>query len=164
MKIIGICGHSGSGKTTLLKKLIPQLKSLNIRLAVIKHCHHNVDIDTPGKDSYELRQSGADQIIVASDNRWALITETPNNNLNLDELAAKFAHVDLVLVEGFKNEAIPKIVCYRANNSNPIFYDNHIIAIASDIAIDTKIPQLDINDVFLISKFIERYLITGRPQ
>ncbi|WP_392552408.1 molybdopterin-guanine dinucleotide biosynthesis protein B [Orbus wheelerorum] len=155
MKLIGICGYSGSGKTTLLKKLIVLLKSYNISLAVIKHSHHDMDIDTPGKDSYELRKSGAEQIIVACDNRWALIDETPSNKIDLADLANKFDTVDLVLVEGFKDEKMAKIVCYREANHKPLFYDEYTIAIATDHVLDINIKQLDINNALSIANFIK---------
>jgi len=155
MKLIGICGYSGSGKTTLLKQLIAILKSYNISLAVIKHSHHDMDIDIPSKDSYELRKSGADQIIVACDNRWALIHETPNNSAKLIDLANQFETVDLVLVEGFKDDKIIKIVCHRQANNKPLFYDENTIAIATDSVLDINIKQLDINNVQSIAHFIK---------
>ncbi|WP_392558595.1 molybdopterin-guanine dinucleotide biosynthesis protein B [Orbus mooreae] len=159
-KIIGICGYSGSGKTTLLKKLIAELKVLNIRLAVIKHSHHNMDIDIPGKDSYELRKAGAEQIIVASDYRWAMVTETPINPPNLLTLTNQFSDVELVLVEGFKEEAIPKIICYREETGKALFYDQHTIAIVSDTALDIDIPVMDINDIGTVANFIKNRLIS----
>jgi len=155
MKLIGICGYSGSGKTTLLKKLITILKSYNISLAVIKHSHHDMDIDILGKDSYELRKSGAEQIIVACDNRWALIHETPNNSAKLIDLANQFETVDLVLVEGFKDDKIVKIVCHRQANNKPLFYDEYTIAVATDSLLGINIKQLDINDVQIIAHFIK---------
>lgn len=159
MQIIGICGYSGSGKTTLLTKLIPLLKQQSIRLAVIKHSHHNMDIDLPGKDSYQLRYSGADQVIVASDKRWALMTETPHNPPDLLTLAKQFNQVDLVLVEGFKHEMIPKIVCYRHSLDKPPFYDEYTLAIATDYELDIAIKQFDINDLITISQWIKHYLL-----
>lgn len=159
MHLIGICGYSGSGKTTLLKKLIPLLEQAGIRLAVIKHCHHDVDIDVPGKDSYELRKSGAEQIIVASDNRWALITETPHQPANLLMLAKQFVAVDLVLVEGFKDEAINKIVCYRQALNKPFFYDDNTIAVITDVKLAIPLPQFNFEDMQIISHWIKNYLI-----
>lgn len=159
MKLIGICGYSGSGKTTLLTKMITQLKSLDVSVGVIKHCHHDIEIDLPGKDSYELRKSGADQIIVASDNRWALINETPNNSAKLTDLAKQFHSVDLVLVEGFKDEVMTKIICHRKANNKPLFYDQYTVAIATDCHLDTDIKQLDINDIHGIACFIKHNLL-----
>lgn len=159
MKLIGICGYSGSGKTTLLTKMITQLKSLDVSVGVIKHSHHDIEIDLPGKDSYELRKSGADQIIVASDNRWALINETPNNSAKLTDLAKQFHSVDLVLVEGFKDEVMTKIICHRKANNKPLFYDQYTVAIATDCHLDTDIKQLDINDIHGIACFIKHNLL-----
>lgn len=159
MKLIGICGYSGSGKTTLLTKMITQLKSLDVSVGVIKHCHHDIEIDLPGKDSYELRKSGADQIIVASDNRWALINETPNNSAKLSDLAKQFHSVDLVLVEGFKDEVMTKIICHRKANNKPLFYDQYTVAIATDCHLDTDIKQLDINEIHGIACFIKNNLL-----
>jgi len=114
-----------------------------------------MDIDIPSKDSYELRKSGADQIIVACDNRWALIHETPNNSAKLIDLANQFETVDLVLVEGFKDDKIIKIVCHRQANNKPLFYDENTIAIATDSVLDINIKQLDINNVQSIAHFIK---------
>ncbi|XKM13523.1 molybdopterin-guanine dinucleotide biosynthesis protein B [Orbaceae bacterium ac157xtp] len=158
MKILGICGYSGSGKTTLLNKLIPALKKQGIRFGVIKHTHHNLDIDTKGKDSYSFRQSGAEQVIVACDDRWALMTETPSKTINLKELVSKFTDVDLVLVEGFKDEPIAKIVCHRKENQKPPFYDEHTIAMATDQDLDIAITQILINDTNEIIELIKHFL------
>lgn len=158
MKILAISGYSGSGKTTLLKKLIPKLKSYGIALAVIKHSHHNMDIDLPGKDSYELRAAGAQQIIVACDARWALIKETPNLPFNITQLSEQFSAVDLVLVEGFKGESLAKISCYRQAIDKPFYQDEYTLAIVSDTPQTTHLPQFDINDIDQISLFIVAYL------
>ena len=114
--VVAISAWSGTGKTTLLKKLIPVLCARGLRPGLIKHSHHNMDIDTPGKDSYELRKAGAAQTMVASPQRWALMTETPDEApLNLAYLVSRMDHstLDLVLVEGFKHEAVPKILLDR---------------------------------------------------
>lgn len=111
--ILAIGAYSGAGKTTLLKQLIPLLKQRQVRVGLIKHTHHNVDVDIPGKDSYELRKAGADQTLVASVRRWALMTETPAQQpLDLRYLASRFdiSKVDLILVEGFKHEPVSKII------------------------------------------------------
>lgn len=162
MKIIGICGYSGSGKTTLLKQLIPLLKEANITVAVIKHSHHDMDIDIPGKDSYELRKSGATQTIVACDKRWALVHETPDKAADLITLTTHFNDVDLVLVEGFKDDNVDKIICHRHDNHKPLYLDDHTIAIVTDIPINTALPQFDLNSDMLLSslvKFITTQLV-----
>ncbi|CNF11060.1 molybdopterin-guanine dinucleotide biosynthesis protein MobB [Yersinia nurmii] len=161
--LLGIAAYSGTGKTTLLKQLIPLLRQRGIRVGLIKHTHHNMDVDTPGKDSYELRKAGADQTLVASDKRWALMTETPDNpSLDLQYLASRLDanNIDLVLVEGFKHEPINKIALYRAAVGKPFsgVIDKHVIALASDEPAPTDLPQLDINQPYHIADFICSWL------
>ncbi|MGL5385292.1 MAG: molybdopterin-guanine dinucleotide biosynthesis protein MobB [Enterobacterales bacterium] len=162
--LLAIAAYSGTGKTTLLKQLIPLLKQQQIRVGLIKHTHHDMDVDMPGKDSYELRKAGADQTLVASDRRWALMTETPEQApLDLQYLASRFdrSRVDLILVEGFKHEQISKIVLYREEVGKPLadMLDQHVIAIASDKEIDGIVPLLDINQPEAIARFIARWLM-----
>ena len=158
--VVAISAWSGTGKTTLLKKLIPALCARGLRPGLIKHSHHNMDIDTPGKDSYELRKAGAAQTMVASPQRWALMTETPDEApLNLAYLVSRMDHstLDLVLVEGFKHEAVPKILLFRSNaghNMSELTLDEHVIAVASDVAVELEVPVLDLNDVDGIAQFI----------
>jgi molybdopterin-guanine dinucleotide biosynthesis adapter protein len=159
MKILAISGYSGSGKTTLLKKLIPLLKAEGINIGVIKHTHHNVDIDTPGKDSYELRKSGADQTIVANHHRWALMVETPEQpRLDIYQLANQFTAVDLVLVEGFKHESINKLIIHRQIVDKPLTTDNNTLAIISDIDPKIQLPFIHIDDIHTIKSFILNWL------
>lgn len=163
--ILGFVAPSGTGKTTLLKTLISLLKAKGVRLAVIKHSHHDFEIDKPGKDSYELRMSGADQMLIASKHRWALISENANKdkeadlNILLEQLNQK--QLDLILVEGFKFEQFPKIELFRAaHNKTPLAAtDDDIIAVATDTQcdIDGKIPQLDLNNTEEILQFILQY-------
>lgn len=158
--VLAISAWSGTGKTTLLKKLIPALCDKGIRPGLIKHTHHNMDVDKPGKDSYELRKAGAAQTMVASNQRWALMTETPDEApLDLAYLVSRMDHslLDLVLVEGFKHEAVPKILLFRRNAGHEIAeltLDEHVIAVASDIGLDLPVPVLDLNDVDGIAEFI----------
>lgn len=162
LPIIGLCAYSGTGKTTLLTQLIPLLKKQNLRIGVVKHAHHKFDIDHPGKDSYEFRQAGAEQVAVASKNRIAWIKELSNNidepvlsdvlaTLDTDDL-------DLVIVEGFKSEIFPKIELHRPSLGKPLIciHDENIIALATDTTIKlTPTPhQLDLNDINEISEFI----------
>ncbi|SUW66062.1 Molybdopterin-guanine dinucleotide biosynthesis protein B [Buttiauxella agrestis] len=163
--LLAFAAWSGTGKTTLLKQLIPLLNERGIRPGLIKHTHHDVDIDTPGKDSYELRKAGAAQTIVANNNRWALMTETPaQEELDLHWLASRMdpTSLDLILVEGFKHEAIPKILLYRdglKHNIAELVVDNQVIAIASDVQLpDVQIPVLDINSPFQIADFIADWI------
>ncbi|HDR2473909.1 molybdopterin-guanine dinucleotide biosynthesis protein MobB [Enterobacter soli] len=158
--VLAISAWSGTGKTTLLKKLIPALCDKGIRPGLIKHTHHNMDVDKPGKDSYELRKAGAAQTMVASSQRWALMTETPDEApLDLAYLVSRMDHslLDLVLVEGFKHEAVPKILLFRRDAGHDIAeltLDEHVIAVASDIGLDLPVPVLDLNDVDGIAEFI----------
>ncbi|SUB84119.1 Molybdopterin-guanine dinucleotide biosynthesis protein B [Pragia fontium] len=160
--LLGITAYSGTGKTTLLKKLIPLLSSMGIRCGLIKHSHHNMDIDIPGKDSYELRKAGAMQTIVACDQRWALMTETPESTVNLIDLINKFdpTLIDLVLVEGFKHEPVDKIALFRTEVGKPLagLIDQHVIALATDENIELTIPILDINNPNSIAEFIVGWL------
>ena len=158
--VVAISAWSGTGKTTLLKKLIPALCARGLRPGLIKHSHHNMDIDTPGKDSYELRKAGAAQTMVASPQRWALMTETPDEApLNLAYLVSQMDHstLDLVLVEGFKHEAVPKLLLFRSDaghDLSELTLDEHVIAVASDVAVELEVPVLDLNDVDGIAQFI----------
>ena len=166
LPILGICAAgSNSGKTTLINKLIPELAKHNIRVSVIKHAHHKFDIDHPGKDSYDIREAGAVQTLVASGKRWALITEmqrTPNppDEANLNELTQLIDpnYADLILVEGFKTADIPKIEVHRPSLGMPILclHDANIIAIASDSMpnIKTELPLLDLNNIEEVANFI----------
>ena len=158
--VLAIAAWSGTGKTTLLKKLIPALCARGIRPGLIKHTHHNMDVDKPGKDSYELRKAGAAQTMVASRERWALMTETPDEApLDLAYLVTRMDHstLDLVLVEGFKHEAVAKILLFRSDAGHDVSeltLDEHVIAVASDVALDVEVPVLDLNDEDKIAAFI----------
>ncbi|HBD81156.1 MAG TPA: molybdopterin-guanine dinucleotide biosynthesis protein B [Leclercia adecarboxylata] len=161
--VLAISAWSGTGKTTLLKRLIPALCAKGIRPGLIKHTHHNMDVDKPGKDSYELRKAGAAQTMVASNQRWALMTETPDETpLDLAYLVSRMDHstLDLVLVEGFKHEAVAKILLFRSDAGHDVCeltLDEHVIAVASDVALPLQVPVLDLNDVDGISEFIMRW-------
>lgn len=168
--VIGFIAPSGTGKTQLLKALITRLKSKGFDVAVIKHSHHNFEIDKPGKDSYELRMSGATQMLIASKYRWALISEneSPKHEVTLNTLITQLdqENLDIILVEGFKFERFPKIEVYRfeATSSKPAYTplflsDPDIIAVAADKSLvpQNGIPLLDINDIKQISQFIIHY-------
>ncbi|QKJ47033.1 molybdopterin-guanine dinucleotide biosynthesis protein B [Klebsiella pneumoniae] len=165
--LLAIAAWSGTGKTTLLKRLIPELCALGLRPGLIKHTHHDMDVDKPGKDSYELRKAGAAQTIVASEQRWALMTETPEKpekpELDITWLVSRMdaSKLDLVLVEGFKHEPVPKILLFRQNSGHRVeelVIDEHTIAVASDVSIATSLPLLDLNDVPQIATFIVSWL------
>lgn len=160
LPLLGITAYSGTGKTTLLKEIIPLIKQRHIRVGLIKHTHHDMDVDKPGKDSYELRKAGADQTLVASQKRWALMTETPNHegDLDLHYMASRFdpSSLDLILVEGFKHETIDKIALFRSEVGKPLegLIDQYVIAIASNQIMNTSLPQLDINNPQQITDYI----------
>lgn len=162
--VLAISAWSGSGKTTLLKKLIPALCAEGLRPGLIKHTHHNMDVDKPGKDSYELRKAGAAQTIVASSQRWALMTETPDaEEPDLTWLVSRMdaSKLDLVLVEGFKHEPVAKILLFRQDSGHSVddlVVDEHVIAVASDTNVETSLPLLDLNNVPQITAFILQWL------
>lgn len=164
--VVGFAAWSGTGKTTLLRRLLPLFASRGLRIGVIKHAHHEFEIDHPGKDSYELRKAGAAQMLVASRRRWALIVETPDgDDPDLPALVARLhpETLDLVLVEGFKPEAVPKIELHRPVLGRPLLApdDSTIVAVATDapLARAVDVPVLDLNDPPAIAAFvIERFL------
>ena len=164
--LLGFSAYSGTGKTTLLSKILPILKSRGIRVGVLKHAHHTFDIDHPGKDSHTLRHAGASQMLIASSKRWALMTETHENghSPDLNEMLTQLdqSQLDLVLIEGFKNESHPKIELNRPSLGKPLLHSNdmNIIAIATDqpITTDRNIPQLDINDENQVVDFVLNYI------
>lgn len=169
--VLGFVAPSGTGKTTLLSKLIPLLRARDLRVGVIKHSHHNIDIDKPGKDTYILRQAGAKQMLIASRQRWALMVEneTQEDEVNLNEIIQHLdqTQLDLILVEGFKHSNFQKIELYRSalyrsnKGRQPLFLsDTNIIAVASDTHIEEaeNIDVLDLNNVdeilqYVINKF-----------
>ena len=159
--VIGFAAYSGTGKTTLLTRIVETFNTHNIRVGIVKHAHHNFDIDYPGKDSYRLRKSGASQVLIGSSQRWALMVENDikeHKPLEYHIRHMDLASLDLVLIEGFKLADIPKIEIHRPSLGNPPLYpdDKNIIAIATDAEISTEpdIPVLDINDPESIAKFI----------
>lgn len=162
--VLGFCGYSGAGKTTLLTKLIPALNARGIRISVIKHAHHAFDIDQPGKDSYRLREAGSAQTLIASKQRWALMTENPGteDEPNLAYLLNQINHdlADIILVEGFKHAPIAKIEVHRPSISKPLLaaQDTSIIAVASDSPLAIEQTQIDLNDIDAMASFIQTWL------
>lgn len=159
--ILGFAAFSGTGKTTLLLQILPRLQAHGLRIGMVKHAHHGFDTDIPGKDSYKLRKAGATQTLVASRRRWALVAETDGNaeprlKYLLDRLDQEA--LDLILVEGFKAEPIPKIELHRPSLGHPLLCpdDRSIIAVATDapLSTDPGIPALDLNRPEQITDFI----------
>jgi molybdopterin-guanine dinucleotide biosynthesis adapter protein len=162
MKVIGLAGWSGAGKTTLLARVIPHLLGKGLRVSVIKHAHHEFDVDVPGKDSWIHRQSGATEVLVSSTRRWALMHELRGAaEPRLPELLAKMSPVDLVVVEGFKREPHRKIEVHRAANSKPLLFpdDPGIVGIATDTSIDTTLPVVFLDDVEAVAAMMLRSAI-----
>jgi molybdopterin-guanine dinucleotide biosynthesis adapter protein len=165
LPVLGFVAPSGTGKTTLLRRIIPLLRQRGLRVALIKHTHHDVDIDTPGKDSYELRQAGASQVLLASHRRWALVIERdPPQDPSLEQVLERLEidSLDLVLVEGFKQAPIPKIELFRTILNRLPYYpqDPWIIAVAIEgaLPIPTTLPCFNLNNAEALVEFIIRTL------
>lgn len=162
--VIGFAAYSGSGKTTLMRRLIPCLAARGKRIAIVKHAHHAFDIDHPGKDSYELRRAGADQVLVGSGERWAMVVEsrTGKEPLLTDFLQRlELRDVDLILVEGFRHVMFPKVEVHRQSLERDLFYlnDDFIIAIATDDVAThgASLPAIGLDDVEALADFLVAY-------
>ena len=163
MRLIGLSGWSGSGKTTLLTVLIPTLSGRGHTVSTIKHAHHRFDIDKPGKDSYVHRHAGAQEVLISSARRWALIRELRGaNEPDLPDLLSHMSPVDFVLIEGFKRHPHPKIEIHRAALGKPLLQpqDPRIVAIASDAPLDcSSAPQVRLDDIEAIADLVEHHAI-----
>lgn len=165
--IIGFAGYSGSGKTTLLEQLIPLLKQQGLRIGLVKHSHHSIDPDTPGKDSYRLRHAGCAQTLMATKERHMLYFEYPEperEEPQLQECLQQLDHsqLDLVLVEGFRDELFTKIEIHRPSYGKPLLYpnDSNIIAFATDgnYPEGCTLPQLNLNQPEKVAAFVIDWL------
>ena len=157
MKIFGFAGYSGAGKTTLIEQLIPRFVMDGLRVSLIKHAHHGFDLDHPGKDSYRHREAGATEVLLVSNQRWVLMHELRGRpEPSLDEQLTHMSPCDLVLVEGFKYTAIPKLEVHRQANAKPLIYPENvnIVALASDSRLDAPMPWFNIDNVDAIADFI----------
>tara|TARA_B100001059_G_C17668187_1_gene493078 strand:+ start:302 stop:805 length:504 start_codon:yes stop_codon:yes gene_type:complete len=158
MKVFGLAGWSGSGKTTLLIKLIPEFVERGLKVSTLKHAHHNFDIDKPGKDSFEHRQAGANEVMISASNRWALMHENKDDaEPDLEQLLARMSPVDLLLVEGFKWHSHPKMEVYRSIVGKPLLQENDtgIVAVATDEELlNLTVPSFNLSDIGLIADFI----------
>jgi molybdopterin-guanine dinucleotide biosynthesis adapter protein len=160
MKTFGFAGWSGSGKTTLIEKLIPRFVQRGLKVSVIKHAHHTFDVDQPGKDSYRHRYAGASEVLVTSSRRWALMHELRGEREpTFEDQVRQFSPCDLLIVEGFKFTRIPKLEVWRAVTGEALLHpkDPDIVAVASDSAVATKLPVLELNDDRAIAEFILRH-------
>jgi molybdopterin-guanine dinucleotide biosynthesis protein B len=163
MKVIGLSGWSGAGKTTLLKRVIPYYNDRGLRVSVIKHAHHEFDVDVPGKDSWVHRQSGATEVLVSSTRRWALMHELRGaDEPLLPQLLKKMSDVDLVLVEGFKREPHRKIEVHRAANGKPLLFpdDPAVVGIVTDATLETALPTAHLDDVEAVAALMQRSAIS----
>ena len=158
MKIFGLAGWSGAGKTSLLARLLPELVARGVRVSTMKHAHHAFDIDTPGKDSYEHRQAGATEVMVASANRWALMHELRGApEASVEELIRHMTPVDLLIIEGFKRHAHDKLEVYRRSVGKPLLCpeDSRIVAVASDGPVpEARVPVIALDDTRAIADFV----------
>ena len=159
-RIIGLAGWSGSGKTTLVTRLIPRLIARGLKVSTLKHAHHGFDLDQPGKDSFMHRVAGATEVVISSARRWAILHELRGEDeWDLGDLVAKMSPVDLVLVEGYKRDAFPKLEIYRAGNGKPLLHpdDPHIVAVAADVALpQATVPVVDLDDIEAIADLLQK--------
>jgi molybdopterin-guanine dinucleotide biosynthesis protein B len=159
MKVIGLAGWSGAGKTTLLTRLIPYLVERGLRVSTIKHAHHNFDVDVPGKDSWLHRQAGANEVLISSERRWALMHELRGaEEPSLPELLRKMSSADLVIVEGFKTAPHIKIEVHRTANGKGFLYPNDpgIVGIVTDTTVDTALSVAHLDDIAAVVGIIEK--------
>ena len=170
--VLGFCAYSGTGKTTLLVNLLPLLRRMGFKVGVIKHSHHHFEIDHPGKDSFRLRKAGATEMMIASGRRWALMVdleedEQSGRDPDLGEMLQRMDRsiLDLIIVEGFKHESIPKIELHRSGLGKPLIFpaDPDVIAVATDAPgeIDARLPLLDLNDPQTIADFVVEFIAAG---
>jgi molybdopterin-guanine dinucleotide biosynthesis protein B len=161
MKTFGFAGWSGSGKTTLIEALIPRFVQRGLQVSLIKHAHHTFDVDQPGKDSYRHRHAGASEVLVTSSRRWVLMHELRGGHEpSFDEQVKRLSPCDLLLVEGFKYAPIAKLEVWRAQPGEGLLHpnDSHIVAVASDAKVQTKLPLLDLNDHDAIAAFVLKHV------
>jgi molybdopterin-guanine dinucleotide biosynthesis adapter protein len=159
MKVIGLAGWSGADKTTLLTRALPHLLAQGLRVSVIKHAHHKFDVDTPGKDSWRHREAGAEEVLVSSGTRWALMHELRGEQEPaLPELLAKLSPVDLVVIEGYKTDPHHKIEVHRADNGKPLLFPNDpgIVGIATDVDVATTLPTVHLDDIRAVAAMMLR--------
>jgi molybdopterin-guanine dinucleotide biosynthesis protein B len=160
--VLGFAGWSGSGKTTLLCGVLPYLRAAGLRVSTIKHAHHGLDLDKPGKDSFRHREAGACEVLAVGGMRWALMRETPEGPPDLTELVGRLAPVDLILVEGFKSYDFPRLEVFRPGIGKPSLWPEipGIVAVATDAGPDLDMllgcpcPVLDLNDLAAIARWI----------
>jgi molybdopterin-guanine dinucleotide biosynthesis protein B len=157
VKVFGFAGYSGSGKTTLIENVIPVLVEQGVRVSLIKHAHHAFDVDQPGKDSYRHRKAGASEVMLTSAKRWILMHEIDGQpEPELPQQLRRMSPCDIVLIEGFKKQPIPKLEIHRKAHGVPFLFgdDPHIVGIATDERLDTELPQFGLDDYAALSAFV----------
>ena len=167
MKVIGIAGYSGSGKTTLIEKVIPILVGEGLRVSLVKHAHHEFDLDQPGKDSWRHRHAGCTEVLVSSSRRWAIVHELRGApEVALDEQLKRLSPCDLVIVEGYKAAPIPKLEVHRREANVPLLHpdDPHVVAVVTDEPLDTNLPQLDLDSPQDVARFLVKHLGLDRAR
>jgi len=167
VKTIGIAGFSGSGKTTLIEKVIPLLVAGGLRVSLVKHAHHEFDVDQPGKDSWRHRHAGCAEVLITSSRRWALMHELRGGpEPSLQDQLKHLAPCDIVIIEGFKHAEMPKIEVHRRDGHTPLIHpeDAHVVAVATDERLDTGLPQLDLDDAAAVARFIIQHLGLNRAR
>ena len=167
MKVIGIAGYSGSGKTTLIEKVIPLLVAEGLTVSLVKHAHHAFDVDQPGKDSYRHRSAGCTEVLVGSGRRWALMHELRGApEPTLSEQLRHLSPCDVVIVEGYKKEPIDKIEVHRRDAGAPLLFrdDPHVVAIATDEPLETRLPQIALDDAAGVARFVMQHLGLARAR
>ncbi|WP_342078032.1 molybdopterin-guanine dinucleotide biosynthesis protein B [Yoonia sp. SS1-5] len=157
MRVYGVVGYKNAGKTGLMERLVADITGRGLQVSTLKHAHHRFDVDQPGKDSFRHRAAGASQVLLASNTRWALMSELGDQaEPSLTDLLAKLDPVDLVLVEGYKRDAHPKVEAYRQETGNPLIARNDptIRAVASDVPLDLDRPVFDLDATRAVADFI----------
>jgi molybdopterin-guanine dinucleotide biosynthesis protein B len=160
-RVFGFAGWSGSGKTTLIEQLIPRFNAHGLTVSLVKHAHHEFDLDQPGKDSFRHREAGCREVLVTSAVRWALQHELRGRpELTLEAALQRLSPCDLALVEGFKTAPIAKLEVYRASVGKPLLHphDRHVVAVASDQPMATTLPVLPLADPDAVATFILGHL------
>lgn len=158
MKVYGVIGWKNSGKTSLMERLVTDITGRGFSVSTVKHVHHSVDLDQPGKDTYRHRTAGAQEVVLASADRLAILVEHRGPEPELPEVLARLAPVDLVLVEGYKRDAHPKVEVWREETGQPLIQpgDALVRAVATDVALNLPVPVLDLNDTRAVADFILR--------
>ena len=169
MRVFSFAGWSGSGKTTLIERVIPRLVGRGLRVSLVKHAHHEFDIDVPGKDSYRHRQAGCSEVLVSSARRWALMHELRGDpELSLQDCVRRLSPCDLVLVEGFKGASVPKLEVHRVELGKPLLHpqDANIVGLATDrasAAAGRSLPVFGLDAYDMIATLVEERAVYAGP-